>query len=484
VIFIKSKYFNTKILGLILLALISFSCNSNIENPVEYISVEKIKKRGKLVAITGFNAYSYFIYKGKTMGYEYELLKRFAEKLGVDVEIKISKDIDQMFDMLEKGEGDLIAFNLTVTRARKQKADFTTHLNITHQVLVQRKPDNWRALTIDKINSSLIKNPIDLEFKTVHVRKGSAYKERLKNLSDEIGGHIEIVEAADSLSDEDLIQQVAVGAIDYTISDENVAQLNQSFYPNLDIETHISFPQRIAWAVKKGSTDFLEEINSWIEEFKKQVDYFVIYDRYYKYRSYYKARRSSKYFLTQNGGISQYDDLLKQYADSINWDWRLLASLVFQESKFNPEVKSWAGAVGLMQLLPETGNAHGAEDLLNPKQNIKAGVDYINWLDKYWSKYIEDFDERIKFVLASYNIGFGHIEDARRLAEKHGANPNIWFGSVEQYLLKKSKPKYYNDDVVKNGYANGKETIAYVKNIIQRYQRYTQFASKAISFSF
>ena len=130
----------------------------------------------------------------------------------------------------------------------------------------------------------------------------------------------------------------------------------------MDIGTHISFPQKIAWAVKKGSTDFLEEINTWIEEFKKKLDYYVIYDRYYKYRSYYKARSSSKYFLSEGGGISKYDDLFKMYADSIDWDWRLLASLVFQESKFKPDVKSWAGAVGLMQLLPETGKAHGAEE--------------------------------------------------------------------------------------------------------------------------
>ena len=119
--------------------------------------------------------------------------------------------------------------------------------------------------------------------------------------------------------------------------------------------------------------------------------------------------------------------------------------------------------------------AHGAEDLYDPEQNIRAGVDYIRWLDKYWSRQIADKEERKKFVLASYNIGFGHIEDARRLAEKYGADPNIWFGNVDKYLLRKSKPKYYNDEVVRNGYSNGKETYAYVKNIIQRYERYSQF---------
>ena len=471
----RENRFLVPLLFLLFSSLFFQSCNTNIKTPFENISIEKIKKRGKLVAITGFNAYSYFIYKGRTMGFEYELLKKLGDRLGVEVEVKISKDINEMFELLEKGEGDLIAFNLTVTSGRKEKVDFTTHLNTTHQVLVQRKPKNWRKLTRDAINDSLIKNPIDLEYKTVYVRNASAYKERMENLAEEIGGHIDIIEAPDSVSTQELIEQVAEGKIEYTISDENVARLSSAYYTNIDIGTHISFPQKIAWAVKKGSTDFLGEINTWIEELKTEVDYYVIYDRYYKYRSYYAARRGSKYFLSEGGEISKYDNLFKIYADSINWDWKLLASLVFQESKFKPDVQSWAGAVGLMQLLPETGKAHGAEDLLDVEQNIRAGVDYIKWLDKFWLKKVENKNERIKFILASYNIGFGHIVDARKLAEKYGADPNVWTDNVEDYLLKKSKPKYYNDEVVRNGYCNGKETHAYVKNIISRYERYLQF---------
>ena len=395
----RYKHFLTAILIPVLL--IINSCTTNVKTPAEKLTTEKIKKRGKLIAITGFNAYSYFIYKGKTMGYEYELLKRLGDRLGVDVEIIVSKNINEMFELLEKGIGDLIAFNLTVTNDRKEKVDFTDHLNTTHQVLVQRKPENWRKMTLDEINASLIRNPINLENKVIHVRKGSVYKTRLENLEEETGGKINIVEAADSVTIEELIEMVSSGEIDYTVSDENVARLNQGYYKNLDIETHISFTQKIAWAVRKESDDFLDEVNKWIEEFKSTLDYYVIYDRYYKYRSYYSARRSSKYFLREGGGISKYDNIIKAWADSIGWDWRLLSSLVYQESKFNPEVKSWAGAVGLMQLLPETANAHGAEDLYDPVQNIEAGVNYIKWLDKYWSRAITNKEERIKFVMAS-----------------------------------------------------------------------------------
>jgi len=459
-----------------LLSLI-LSCNLNNKDINPDHSLETIRERGKLVAITGYNAYSYFIYKGRIMGYEYELLERFAEKLGVDVEIKLYRNIEEMFRALEDGEGDVIAFNLTITNERKKYVDFSNYINTTQQVLVQQKPKNWRKLTLDKINNSLIRNPINLENKTVYVRNGSAYQTRLENLAEEIGGYINIVVATDSLSTEDLIKQVAEGEIDYTISDENIAHLNQAYFPNIDIDTHISFQQKIGWAVKKGSDELLVELNEWADEFKTQLDYHVIYERYYKYRSYYKTRRSSKYFLNETGGISKYDEIIKKYANTSIWDWRLLAAIIYEESRFEPEAKSWANAVGLMQLLPTTGMAKDSVNLLDPEENIKAGVKYLSWLDEFWGKEIKDNSERTNFVLASYNIGFGHIEDARRLAIKYSSNPNIWENNVETFLLKKANSKYYNDDIVKNGYCRGIETVDYVKNVIQRYESYSQFVN-------
>lgn len=447
------------------------------KQPKEKISnsLQKIKDRGRLIAITGYNAYSYFIYRGRTMGFEYELLNKFSKRLGVGVEIKLFKDIDEMFQYLEEGKGDLIAFNLTVTKERKERFDFTHSINTTQQVLVQRKPKNWRRLTMDQINDSLIKNPLELENKTVYVRKSSAFYTRLRNLSDENGIDINIISADDSLSMEDLIEQVAKGEIDFTIADDNIAKLNKEYYSNIDVNTKISFPQKIAWAVNKNSQALLKELNKWLDDFKKQVDFHVIYQRYYDHKIYYKKRRKSGYLLKEGGDISEYDDIIKKDAKKINWDWRLIAALIYQESKFDSDVKSWAGAIGLMQLLPETGAAFGAQNLLDPKQNIEAGIRYLKWLDEYWKKEIKNKNERIKFVLASYNLGFGHIEDARNLAEKYGKNKNVWENNVEVFLLKKSSPKYYNDEVVKNGYCLCRETVKFVKDILQRYQRYKQF---------
>lgn len=440
-------------------------------------SVEKlneIQNKGRLTALTGYNAYSYFIYKGEPMGFEYDLVKKLAEHFGVSLNIIVVKDIKQMFDMLDRDKGDIITFNLTITKERTQLVDFTNAINTIKQVLVQRKPKNWRDMKLHQIEEELVRDPAELIGKTVVVRNNSSYIERLRNLSEEIGGNINIIEAEPEFSIEDLIAQVADGEINYTISDNNIAELNEIYHDNIDVKTEISLSQRVAWAVEKSSDKFLKEINRWLDSIKTTTDFAVTYNKYFKNRYSYKRRITSGYFSNTGGGISKYDDLIKKYCLVVGWDWRLGASMIYQESQFDPNAKSWAGAEGLMQLLPSTGKEFGSSNLSDPEQNIKAGFKYISYLDEYWKKEIQDSLERIKFVLASYNIGLNHIVDARNLASKYGANPNIWFDNVEYYLILKSEPEYYGDAVVKAGYAHGEEAVNYVKEILDRYEQYKQ----------
>jgi len=466
----KHNYIDV-IVSIIILSLILQSCSNEDDKKTE---LEIIKERKELVALTGYSAYSYFIYKGEPMGFEYELVKKLAEHFNVNLTLKVVNNIDSMFQMLNSDEGDLIAFNLTITKERLEKVDFTKPVNTIKQVLVQRKPDNWMKMKLHEIEKQLIRDPAELIGKTVFVRSNSAYVQRLINLSDEIGGDINIVEAEPELTTEDLIAQVAFGEIDYTISDDNIAHLNSVYYRNIDAETDISLSQRIAWAIRKDDREILSAVDNWLDSIKKTVDFAVIYKKYFTNRYAFKKRVTSKYFSNTGGGISKYDDLIKKYSKIVGWDWRLSASLVYQESQFDPNTKSWAGAVGLMQLMPNTAKQFGITNLKNPELNIKGGFKYLAYLDNLWKETITDSTERIKFVLASYNIGPGHITDARNLAEKYDANPNIWFDNVEVYLKLKSKPKYYNDKVVKRGYARGKETVKYVKEILERYEQYKQ----------
>jgi membrane-bound lytic murein transglycosylase F len=408
------------------------------------------------------------------MGFEYELVKKLAEHFNVELEIKLVNDINSMFQMLDSGEGDLIAFNLTITKDRLEKVDFTGPLNTIIQVLVQRKPDNWEKMKIHEIEKQLIRDPSELIGKSIVVRSGSAFIPRLINLSDEIGGDINIISAEPEYTMEDLIARVAAGEIDYTISDDNIAKLNSVYHRNIDVGTAISLSQRTAWAVQKDSEDFVNEINHWLDSIKTTVDFALIYKKYFTNRYAYKKRVLSDYFSNTGGGISRYDDQIKKYSEMVGWDWRLGASVIYQESQFDPGARSWAGAVGLMQLMPNTGKQFGVKILKDPDENLKAGFKYLAYLDRLWEETILDSTERVKFVLASYNIGPGHITDARKLTEKYNGNADIWFDNVELYLKMKSQPKYYNDEVVKRGYARGNETVKYVKEILERYEQYRQ----------
>ncbi len=438
------------------------------------IDLPEIKKRGKLIAITSYSSTSYFIYRGKPMGYEYELLEQLAEYLDLELEIKIARDMNQIIDMLLKGEGDLISYGLTVTRERQKRIKFTDFHTKTHQVLVQRKPANWRKLKRHEIEERLIRDPLELIGKTVHVRKETAYYERLQNLMDEIGGEIDIAVVPGEYETEDLIKMVADGEIDYTIADNNIAAINATYYDNIDVKTSVSFNQRIAWAVRNNSTELLEAINTWIGRMRKTTDYYVIYNKYFRNRKDFKRRIGSEYFSKSGGKISKYDDVIKNEAEKLDWDWRLLASMIYQESRFDPNARSWAGAVGLMQIMPITARQVGVQQYRKPAANIHAGVKYLEQLQEQFSV-IPDSAERIKFVLAAFNVGPNHIEDARRLAEKYDDDPDIWTGHVENWILKKAQTKYYTDDVVKYGYCRGSEPYAYVRQILDRYEQYRMF---------
>lgn len=170
--------------------------------------------------------------------------------------------------------------------------------------------------------------------------------------------------------------------------------------------------------------------------------------------------------------FSPWDNIIKSTSDSLKWDWRLLASLIYQESRFDPNVISWAGAVGLMQIMPETGRNFGVDISASPENNLKAGMLYIHYLQNFFSERITDSTERVKFVLGAYNAGAGNIVDAMKLAEKNGKNPLLWDDNVAVFLKKKSEPQYYNDPVVENGYCRGDESVNFVSQVLSRYTEY------------
>ena len=436
--------------------------------------LKDISEEGTLRALVVYSSTSYFLYKGQPMGFEYEMLTKLAKHLNLKLEIIVSDDLDSQFEVLNRGEVDIIAHGMTITNQRKWEVDFTEYLYLTKQVLVQKKPDNYRTISWSSLQKQLIDDPLDLIGDTVSIRRNSAYYERVQSLSNEIGGTIHMNFLDSKLSTGEIIDMVAEGKIKYTIADENLARINASQNPILDVEVPISFSQRIAWVTRKKSVNFRKEVNQWILNQRKKTSYFVTYNKYFKNKRFFNRRIKSDYYSLNNNQISKYDDLIKRFTKKLGWDWRLLASQVYQESKFDPEAESWAGAKGLMQVMPATAEELGIEDILDPLESLKGGTTYLNQLYNRFDE-ITNKQERIKFTLAAFNCGFGHVTDAQRLAEKNKLNPFVWKDNVDKMLLELQYPKNYNLPIVKYGYVRGVEPVKYVEQIFERYQHYKKF---------
>lgn len=459
------------IITVLLMALMYHRCGDRLADEIT-LDLPQIQERGKLIALTTYSPTSYFLFRGKTMGFEYELLERLAEHLEVDLEIKVAEDIDELTNMLRSGQGDIIAHNLTITEIRKTQMAFTQPLREVEQRLIQKKPEGWQEMEAADVEAILIRDTSQLAGKSIYVRKNSSYYERLKELSKNIDGRIRVKKASGNKETGTLIAEVAEGLIDYTVADNNIAEITQSLHENVDVQTPVSSEQDIAWAVRSSSPLLLEAINKWLINIKRKPTFNVVYNRYFKNKRKFRERHEYEYSsLANTGKISEFDSLLQVYADSLGWDWRLLASQAFQESRFKVKARSWAGARGLMQVMPRTARSFGFTNLNDPEENLQAGIAYLRYLNEFWN-HIPDDQQKVKFMLASYNAGPYHVKDAQRLAIKFGKDSLIWDNNVEDCILLKSQRQYYRDEVVKYGYCRGIEPYKYVKQITSRYNRY------------
>ena len=451
----------------------------------------QIRESGTLTVLAPYNSTTYFIYQGEPLGYEYEILRAFAKDLGVQLKMVVVTDPKSLFPLLNSGEGDLAAARLIPPTPAEGESpvSFTHALYRTEPALVQQEEPPSKAgegaekalqpgpadpLPEVDINARLVTQPWQLAGRTVTLPEQSAYRRTLLELSDEISGDVHIVELGEQIQDETLAQKVARGEVQFTVMQKNLAELKEVEFKNLKVRPILGPSHGVAWAVRKNSPQLMDELNRWIEDKKEAGLFGAMYQKYFIDRRHYLERVTSEYLTSKTGKLSEFDALIKQHAVDLNWDWRLLASQTFQESRFRPAARSWAGAAGLLQLMPKTAKEFGVTNPLDPEDNVQGACKFLKWLERYWEKRIPDDGERIKFVLASYNTGAGHVEDAQRLAEKYGGNPQKW-EDVAYWLLQKSTQKYSSDEVVKFGFCRGLEPVNYVTNILERFDHYKQF---------
>lgn len=450
-----------------------------------------IQQDGLLRVLFTFNSTGYFIFRGETMGYEYELLTRFARDAKLKVVPIVVRDSKTLLERLNRGDGDIVAAQL-VAAANQSDVHFTDPLYATSPVVVQRghqseargmTPAVSTALEREKretsppgeitVRARLISRPSELAGQRVDISQSSPYRRNLFELNNELDQEIEVVEV-DQTTDR-LIQRLAEGEIQFTVAPQNVAALKTGDYANLIIKPLLGPPQQVVWGVRRNAPLLQESLNVWLAAQRKSGLVAVLYRKYFLDRRGFHQRAASRYLTAETGQLSPYDHWFRQYARIPGLDWRLVASQAYQESRFKPSARSWAGARGLMQMMPATARELRV-NLGDPRQSIEGACRYLWKSDERWKNIVTHGSERIKFILGAYNCGTGHIEDARRLAEKNGDNPNSW-DDVGYWLIRKSKRAVYNDPVVKYGFVRGTEPVAYVDSILERFEHYKAFVT-------
>lgn len=419
---------------------------------------------------TLYSPTSLFLFRGDTMGYEFERVSAFADDKGMATEFTLARNMESAIQLLDSGAVDIIAFEVPVTAEYRTRVLHCGEENITHQVLVQSR------------GKGRISDVTQLVGKEVWVEKESKYESRLANLDNEIGGGIVIHTTEDSLTAEDLIELVAAKKIQFTIVDSDIAQLNATYYPTIDVSMPVSFPQKASWAVRLDHEWLADSVNVWCALAQSRSANKRALKRYFEMSKSDADGTTAEYYYPGSdptlpkGAFSVYDSLFKRYSDSIGWDWRLLAAQAWVESKFDTTVVSWAGARGLMQIMPGTARAYGItpEEAVNPEKSIQAACASLGDLKNYMARRVPDPAEREKFVIAAYNSGLGHVADAMALAQKYGKDPALWEGNVEEAILWKTNPEYYNDEVCRFGYFRGRQTVVYVRRVMRQYKIFCQ----------
>ena len=421
-----------------------------------------IKNRQVLRVLTRNNAATYFVWRGQFLGFEYELMKRFADSQGLHLEMVVPNRWGDLIPTLTAGGGDLIAASMTITEERKRQGiAFTDPYNMVTEELVARADE--KAFTDAK----------DLSGRTVVIRRTSSYWATMQKLRDQ-GIDVQLQAAPDNMETEEIISRVASGEYDLTVSDSHILSVELIWRTDIKPALTLNGPVAHGWAVRKENKHLLAALNDFLHKEYKGRFYNLVYNKYFENSDRILDQVASHQEHSVRGNISPYDAQVQKYAEEYGFDWALIVAQMYQESRFDPKAESWAGAQGLMQILPTTGELFGVQDLHAVDTSIQTGVRYLAWLQQRFEPELT-VQDRMWFTLASYNAGLGHVRDARSLARKMGWNPDRWFNNVDRAMLLLSRRSFYQ--LATHGYARGKETVDYVRQIRNRYNAYIRLAS-------
>ena len=433
--------------------------------------LDGIRERKVLRVLTRNNALTYLLYRGAQFGFDYDMAALLAKAIGVRLEVLVVPSRDELVPWLLEGRGDIIAAAMTVTEERARRVAFSSPYLYTDEVLVLPR----KAKTLDSIEA--------LAGQTVYVRDSSSYAQTLRRLQAR-GIDVKIGEVPEAMETEQIIEGVAKKKFAMTVADRHILNVELAYGTRVKAGPIVSnFPpsgeavsasaeesKGIAFAMRPDAVKLKAFVDEWIRKNDRGKSFNILKRRYLS--SGRAVRRYRKRRVGRTGRISPYDNVIKKYASKYGFDWRLMAAQSFVESRFNPKAQSWVGAKGLFQVMPNTGASMGFYDLEDPDIGTHAGIKYMDRLVKRFDPKLP-FRQRVRFALAAYNAGLGHVLDARELARRmDGMDPDRWFGNVEKAMLLLSDPKYYRK--ARYGFCRGKEPVAYVSHIQAKYQAYVE----------
>ncbi len=410
--------------------------------------------------VTLYGPSSYFEYKDTVMGYDYEMMEALAKEHGFTVDWVVAGTLEDAISMVNGDSALILA------------SDVPANGEYARQVRLCGPKDYMEHVLVQPPGDTVVVDVNQLAGHTVYVQKGSKSEAELEKINHSIGNTIAIRPVdPDSLATEDMLAAVAHGDIRLAIVDSKTAKLNRTYYPDINITLALTEPELSQWAVARDNKGLAALLDHWMSEPLPMERQDEILRKYFESLKNHPVEGASYDRQFVNGYASPYDEYYKEHTSSSNWDWRLIAAQGYTESRFNPNARSWAGAAGVMQIMPQTARAFGLKksEMTDPSRSIETAVKILDYMENMLRPYVDDPIERQKFVLASYNAGPGHVLDAIRLAEKYGYDPQVWDDNVEKTMLMKMNSKYYRDPVVRHGYSRGRETVDYVDRIWQYY---------------
>ncbi len=421
---------------------------------VYFEDLPSIKERGVLRVITYATPSHYYLHNGQLFGFEYELLKQFASRYRLRLDVVLASTQEEMFELLKSGKGDVIAASLPSSIINENKSvQYAAPYNYASPVIIGRN------------NEKSIIDLRELAGRRITLAQDSPYWDYMLKLKDQ-GLEFELVKADDGINLEGTMLMVALGMYDLTIAGNHQITAEKSASVGIKSQFILSEPQAHRWAVRTDDQQLFDSLNNFVKKEFRKEKYNVLHAKYFEQPQIKKAGKTR---LSQFTSLSPYDDMTQQYSAEYGFDWRLITALMFQESQFNPEANSYAGAQGLMQMIPSTAELMGVSDVNNPESSIDGGVRYLNYLRTKFENSIV-LQDRMWFTLASYNAGYGRVKRARELTEEMGLDKDQWFDNVEIAMMALAKPYYKNGELER--YCRCGQTVVYVREIRTRYFNY------------